>query len=209
LYSCAGSEPASRDILPSGSRLLFPSSDSRNGRRRGPQELSRRFWPQHGEPPGRPGRMDPSMTRICGRGRSWWRRRSRPGSPSWSRSRSGREAREGFNADVKVGCLVAGMIGRADSINDMNLLRRGATETLSGGIRALSTLGSHLRSAEAVAERDHATLGSSCYGWRQFLLSVGESSLSAGPPPRSASPPPGQDDQSSARPARLPGIAAL
>jgi Transposase DDE domain group 1 len=52
----------------------------------------------------------------------------------------------GVNADVKVGCLVAGMIARADSIDDMDLLRHGAMEAVFGGIRAPSTLGSHLRS---------------------------------------------------------------
>ena len=52
----------------------------------------------------------------------------------------------GVNAEVKVGCLVAGMIAGADSIDDMDLLRHGAMDALFGGIRALSTLGSHLRS---------------------------------------------------------------
>jgi hypothetical protein len=52
----------------------------------------------------------------------------------------------GVNAEVKVGCLVAGMIAGADSIDDMDLLRHGAMGELFGGIRAPSTLGSHLRS---------------------------------------------------------------
>jgi hypothetical protein len=52
----------------------------------------------------------------------------------------------GVNAHVKVPCLVAGMIGGADSIDDMDLLRHGAMDVLFGGIRAPSTLGSHLRS---------------------------------------------------------------
>jgi hypothetical protein len=52
----------------------------------------------------------------------------------------------GVNAPVKVGCLVAGMIGGADSIDDLDLLRHGAMDALFGGIRAPSTLGSHLRS---------------------------------------------------------------
>jgi len=51
----------------------------------------------------------------------------------------------GVNAHVKVPCLVAGMIGGADSIDDMDLLRHGAMDMLFGGIRAPSTLGSHLR----------------------------------------------------------------
>jgi hypothetical protein len=50
------------------------------------------------------------------------------------------------NAQVKVGCLVAGMIGGADSIDDLGLLRHGAMSALFGGIRAPSTLGSFLRS---------------------------------------------------------------
>jgi hypothetical protein len=52
----------------------------------------------------------------------------------------------GVNAHVKVACLVAGMAAGADSIDDMDLLRHGATRALFGGIRAPSTLGSHLRS---------------------------------------------------------------
>src|SRR5207302_449053 len=52
----------------------------------------------------------------------------------------------GVNAHLKVACLVAGMAAGADSIDDMGLLRHGAMSTLFGGIRAPSTLGSHLRS---------------------------------------------------------------
>ena len=52
----------------------------------------------------------------------------------------------GVNAHLKVGCLVAGMIAGADSIDDMDLLRHGAMPALFGGIRAPSTLGSFLRS---------------------------------------------------------------
>jgi Transposase DDE domain group 1 len=52
----------------------------------------------------------------------------------------------GVNAPAKVGCLVAGMAAGADSIDDMGLLRHGAMDTLFGGVRAPSTLGSHLRS---------------------------------------------------------------
>jgi hypothetical protein len=51
----------------------------------------------------------------------------------------------GVNAAVKVSCLVAGMAAGADSIDDMDLLRHGAMPALFGGIRAPSTLGSHLR----------------------------------------------------------------
>jgi hypothetical protein len=51
----------------------------------------------------------------------------------------------GVNAQVKVGCLVAGMAAGADSIDDMGLLRHGAMDVLFDGVRAPSTLGSHLR----------------------------------------------------------------
>ena len=47
---------------------------------------------------------------------------------------------------MKVPCLVAGWRPGADSIDDMDLLRHGAMSALFGGIRAPSTLGSHLRS---------------------------------------------------------------
>jgi len=52
----------------------------------------------------------------------------------------------GVNAHLKVPCLVAGMAAGADSIDDMDVLRHGAMSTLFGGVRAPSTLGSHLRS---------------------------------------------------------------
>jgi Transposase DDE domain group 1 len=52
----------------------------------------------------------------------------------------------GVNAQVKIGCLVAGMIAGADSIDDMDVLRHGAMPALFGGVRAPSTLGSFLRS---------------------------------------------------------------
>jgi len=51
----------------------------------------------------------------------------------------------GVNAHLKVPCLVAGMAAGADSIDDMDLLRHGAMTALFGGVRAPSTLGSHLR----------------------------------------------------------------
>ena len=50
----------------------------------------------------------------------------------------------GVNAQLKLLCLVGGMIGGADSIDDMDLLRHGAMPTLFGGVRAPSTLGSFL-----------------------------------------------------------------
>ena len=52
----------------------------------------------------------------------------------------------GVNSHLKVPCLVAGMAAGADSIDDMDVLRHGAMSTLFGGVRAPSTLGSHLRS---------------------------------------------------------------
>src|SRR5512133_2027348 len=51
----------------------------------------------------------------------------------------------GVNAQVKVPGIVAGMIGGADSIDDLDVLRHGALPVLFGGIRAPSTLGSFLR----------------------------------------------------------------
>ena len=59
----------------------------------------------------------------------------------------------GVNAAAKVGCLVAGMAAGGDSIDDMGLLRHGAMDVLFGGVRAPSTLGSHLR----------------CYTWGNVL----------------------------------------
>jgi hypothetical protein len=52
----------------------------------------------------------------------------------------------GVSAQVKVPSVVAGMIGGADSIDDLDLLRHGAMPVLFGWIRAPSTLGSFLRS---------------------------------------------------------------
>ena len=76
----------------------------------------------------------------------------------------------GVNAHLKVPCLVAGMAAGADSIDDMDVLRHGAMSTLFGGVRAPSTLGSHLR----------------CYTWgnvsqlekaaREFLIALARQS---------------------------------
>lgn len=52
----------------------------------------------------------------------------------------------GASAAAKAACLVAAMAAGADSIEDTGLLRDGAMETLFGGVRAPSTLGSFLRS---------------------------------------------------------------
>src|SRR5262245_12673021 len=54
-------------------------------------------------------------------------------------------AASGVNAEVKAGCLVAGMAAGADSIDDMDVLRHGAMPDLFDGVRAPSTLGSFLR----------------------------------------------------------------
>jgi hypothetical protein len=54
-------------------------------------------------------------------------------------------AKGGANAAVKVLALVAGMVGGADSISDMDLLRHGGMGRLFDGIRAPSTLGGFLR----------------------------------------------------------------
>jgi hypothetical protein len=72
----------------------------------------------------------------------------------------------GVNAELKVGCLVAGMAAGADSIDDMDVLRHGAMQEVFGGVRAPSTLGSFLRSftwgnvrqLDAVARRFLAAL---------------------------------------------------
>jgi Transposase DDE domain group 1 len=52
----------------------------------------------------------------------------------------------GVNPQVKVPGIVAGMIGGADSIDDLDVLRHGAMPAVFGGVRAPSTLGSFLRS---------------------------------------------------------------
>jgi hypothetical protein len=54
-------------------------------------------------------------------------------------------AKGGANAAAKVLALVAGMVGGADSITDMDLLRHGGMGRLFDGIRAPSTLGTFLR----------------------------------------------------------------
>ncbi len=67
----------------------------------------------------------------------------------------------GVNAHLKVPGLVAGMVAGADSIDDMDLMRHGATRRLFTGIRAPSTLGTflrsfsfgHVRQLDAVASR--------------------------------------------------------
>ena len=51
----------------------------------------------------------------------------------------------GSNAAVKVPALVAGMVAGADSISDMDVLRHGGMGRMFDGLRAATTLGSHLR----------------------------------------------------------------
>lgn len=54
-------------------------------------------------------------------------------------------ASAGANAHLKVPALVAGMVAGADSIEDMDLLRHGGMGRLFAGLRAPTTLGTHLR----------------------------------------------------------------
>ena len=49
------------------------------------------------------------------------------------------------NAVAKARSVIAGMLAGADSIEDLNLLRSGATARVLGGVRAPSTLGTFLR----------------------------------------------------------------
>jgi hypothetical protein len=51
----------------------------------------------------------------------------------------------GANTPYKIGCVVAGMIAGADSIDDLDVLRHGGMGELFDGVRAPSTLGSFLR----------------------------------------------------------------
>src|SRR5207302_4252133 len=50
----------------------------------------------------------------------------------------------GSNAGAKVSTIVAGMAARADSIDDLDVVRHGAMTDLFTGIRAPSTLGTFL-----------------------------------------------------------------
>ena len=51
----------------------------------------------------------------------------------------------GANAAVKVAALVAGMVVGADSISDLDVLRHGGMGRAFTGLRAPTTLGTHLR----------------------------------------------------------------
>jgi len=52
----------------------------------------------------------------------------------------------GANASVKVSAIIAGMIAGADSISDLDVLRHGGMGRVFTGLRAATTLGTHLRS---------------------------------------------------------------
>lgn len=49
------------------------------------------------------------------------------------------------NAAAKTACVIGGMLAGADSIDDLDLLRHGGMARLFCGVRAPSTLGTHLR----------------------------------------------------------------
>jgi len=51
----------------------------------------------------------------------------------------------GANAAVKVSAVVAGMVTGADSISDLDVLRHGGMGRIFDGLRAATTLGTHLR----------------------------------------------------------------
>ncbi len=67
----------------------------------------------------------------------------------------------GVNAVLKVPALIAGMVAGADSIDDMDLLRRGGMRQFFTGIRAPSTLGTFLRTFTFghVPTRTHSSPG--------------------------------------------------
>ena len=79
----------------------------------------------------------------------------------------------GSNAAIKVAGLVAGMIVGADSIADLDVLRHGGMDKMFGGMRAATTLGTHLRGyrfghvrqLDAVASRLLVNLPSSRRSW--------------------------------------------
>ena len=63
----------------------------------------------------------------------------------------------GANTPLKIGCVVAGMIVGADSIDDLDLLRQAGMGRLFGGVRAPST------PARSCARSPGAT----CVSWRR------------------------------------------
>jgi hypothetical protein len=72
------------------------------------------------------------------------------------------------NAAVKAGCVIAGMVAGADSIDDLDVLRHGAMGRVVTGVRAPSTVGTflrtftfgHVRQLDAVSSRVLAGLAS-------------------------------------------------
>jgi hypothetical protein len=72
------------------------------------------------------------------------------------------------NGAVKAGCVVAGMIAGADSIDDLDVLRHGGMAKVVTGVRAPSTVGTflrsfrfgHVRQLDAVSSRVLAGLAS-------------------------------------------------
>ena len=60
----------------------------------------------------------------------------------------------GANTPYKIGCVVAGMVAGADSIDDLDVLRHGGMGELFDGVRAPSTLGSFLVRHEGAVVAD-------------------------------------------------------
>ncbi len=74
---------------------------------------------------------------------SWWQRLGMPGVVARGLRLPGSV---GANSDAKVATVVMGMLAGADSIEDLGVLRAGATGRLLGAARAPSTIGTWLRS---------------------------------------------------------------
>lgn len=74
----------------------------------------------------------------------------------------------GVNAEVKVPCMVAGMSARADSIEDMSVLRHGALPDLFGGIRAPPRWGRSCGRSPGATCCSWAKCTARCWpGWRR------------------------------------------
>ncbi len=74
---------------------------------------------------------------------SWWQRLGMPGVVARGLRLPGSV---GANSDAKVATVVMGMLAGADSIDDLGVLRAGATGRLLGAAKAPSTIGTWLRS---------------------------------------------------------------
>jgi len=72
---------------------------------------------------------------------------------------------QGVNPRVEVPALVAGMVAGANSINNMDLLRRGGMGRLFSGVRAPSTLGIFLRAFTFGHVSLMRSIPGSCPGW--------------------------------------------